>query len=157
MMLSVRAIFAAVVATAILWWIAYPAELTPSPFRHLDQPPPQTASGVVDDVLAQLSPSARLAIFPASADGSPAPDASKLRLQGTLLTPARRAALISIGGAKPQWIKVGAPSGGLEVIELHTGSALVRTASGDTISLEMFTRSPATPGGAAGGNGDAPT
>jgi len=157
MMRYVRAISAAVAATAVIWWIAYPTDLPATIFRHLDQPPPQAAAGLVETLLAQLPSSASFAILPASADASQAPDAAKLRLQGTLLTPWRQAALISIAGAKPQWITVGAPAGGLEVVELHTGSALVRTASGDTISLEMFKRSPAMPGRATEGNGDAPT
>lgn len=158
MMRYVRAISVAVAATALIWWIAYPAELSPTAFQHLAPPPPQPSAGLVEAVSAELPSSASLAIFPASADASQTPDAAKLRLQGTLLTPGRQAALISVGGAKPQWITVGAPAGGLEVVELHTGTALVRTSSGDTVSLEMFKRSPQLQGrAAAGGNGDAPS
>jgi len=129
---------ASVGVAALLWWGLFPAELASEQFQALGRLPALLDATATTPALRQLASLDRFGLFPSAEEAGPAPNAAELRLQGTIMTPRRNAALISVAGAKPQWIALGEPVAGLEVVELHSASAIVRTASGDTVTLEMF-------------------
>lgn len=130
------------------WWA------TPAPPIEGPQLLRRPAPGAVDAVKLQLARWGRgdLGIFPKVDAGAPAAS-GQLRLHGTAMSPVRQAALISVGGAKPQWLAVDSPIAGLELVELTTGRAVVRTTSGDTVTLTVF--SPPKPAAAEEANSDA--
>jgi len=145
-MIDLRVIAGGLGAGALLWSAVFPAELASEPFQALQRPPAMSGSAATSPALAQLAASKRLGLFPSAEAMGPLPNAADLRLQGTIQTPRRSAALISVAGAKPQWIALDAPAAGLELLELHAASAVVRTANGDTVTLEMFKTNAAAEG-----------
>lgn len=114
------------------WFIPAPSVEGPQLLDH-------AAPAPVDVVKLHLArwDRGRLNIFPKD-DGDLPAAAGQLRLEGTAMSPVRKAALISVGGAKPQWLAMGSPIAGLELVDLTTGRAVVRTTSGDTVTLTVF-------------------
>lgn len=129
----VQAGLAGCALAAWAWWA------TPTPSIDGPQLLRRAAPAPVDAVKLRLArwDRGRLDIFPKDDGGAP-PAAGQLRLEGTAISPVRKAALISVGGAKPQWLAMGSPIAGLELVELTTGRAVVRTTSGDTVTLTVF-------------------
>jgi hypothetical protein len=135
------------VAVAGLAWLSLtPGEPRGPAVEALRRAPAGNKVDAAGLVLAQWRARERFGVFPAADPTAVAQaDAGALRLQGTSSSPARKAVLISVGGAKPQWLVMGEPAGGLELMELDIGRAVVRTTSGDTVTLQVF--SPARPPG----------
>ena len=146
---------AGVLAACLAWWTLAPKAVDPAPLRALVRRP---------DTGAKLDPLALMiarfestpGLFPAPPSGaegeSPPAGAGALKLEGTASTRYRQAALISVGGATPQWLALGQPTQGLELVELGPGRAVVRTSAGDTVTLDLFPGGPskgAPPTGAA--------
>jgi hypothetical protein len=78
-------------------------------------------------------------IFPQETPvGALAAGGVSMRLFGTSISPGRQAALISAGGARPVWLVMGEPQTGVELVDLAPGRAVIRTSTGDTITLALF-------------------
>lgn len=153
-MSALRAISIGVAAGALAWWAAAPRAL-PADAARLAKAPLNDVRSVDPAVLlaSQVSGRGGFQVFPPPT-GAPMAEASALRLIGTAVSPARRAALVSVGGATPQWLAVGAPAQGLELVEVASARAVIRTASGDTVTLDLFPHKPeasAVVGGASHG------
>ena len=145
-----------VLAACLAWWTLAPKVVEPAPLQMLARRP---GIGVKLDPLTLML--ARFeatppGVFPAPPSGargeSPLAGAGALKLEGTASTPNRQAALISVGGAAPQWLAFGQPTQGLELVQLGPGRAVVRTSAGDTVTLDLFPGGPskgAPPTGAA--------
>jgi hypothetical protein len=154
-----RVIAGAVVASTAAAWVVCARPLSLGEAELFLRPPAAPAtSDEAALLLIKLQPVSSFTIFPkaeAKDLAGAAPMASALRLQGTSSSPRRKAALISVGGATAQWVALGQPVSGIELIELHAGRAVVRTSSGDTVTLELFSSS--APQGTEQGSSNAPS
>jgi hypothetical protein len=124
-----RILAAGALAGSLAWLVfsraASPLEVPPDGVRR---PPPASIS--VADALAMpvfAEPAAGLA---APAPAAQADPSGGPRLVGVILTPRRRAALISVGGAPAAWIGEGQTVGGLTVTRLTRNGAEITDASG---------------------------
>jgi len=130
---------AGAIVAGLAWWLLTPGDVEAPELARLQHAPADNRAGPVALLLARWSAAERFGVFPAADSGSAPPiGAGALELQGTSSSSVRRAALISIGGAKAQWIAMGEPAAGLELVELGVGRAVVRTTSGDTVTLKVF-------------------
>jgi hypothetical protein len=137
----VRVSAVAVLAGAASWWAMGRGPVDVRGLEAFDRPPREAQVGAADAGLERIRSLASLNLFPAVSEGAGAQGAAAsgaLKLIGIALTPARRAALVSVGGATPQWIAMGEPAAGLELIELHATRAVIRSASGQTTALDLF-------------------
>lgn len=105
---------------------------------RLGAPPGAERADVAQTLQARWASAERFGLFPAAGAAQAAPNSGSLRLQGTAFGPGRRAALISVGGAKAMWLAPGEPAQGLELVELSAGRAVVKTSSGEEVTLFVF-------------------
>ena len=130
-------------AGALAWWVAAPSAF-PMPSALGVSPPPKAG----DPDLLKIStarwrgPGRKPLFEPVAA--APAVDSAALRLIGAASMPGRRAALISVNGAKPTWLEVGEAQGGLTLIDVGPGRAVVRAGGGET-TLTVFAPPPKPP------------
>ena len=103
------------VFVGLLFWKLVPAKFDASPYDALlraGSEPRQTP--MTNPELARLARLDSFLIFPAPVQNAGGPtDAGALVLKGLSSSPGRQAALISVGGATPQWIAVGQPASGM--------------------------------------------
>lgn len=132
----------AVIVGSVGWLLFGGGQIEPGKAARFERPP---AAVVKLDpaalVLARLQHLDRLSLFPAVVvpeDGAAVLNTANLRLRGTSQSPGRRAALISIDGASAQWIAVGQATAGLDLIELAATRAVIRTSSGEVVTLDLF-------------------
>jgi hypothetical protein len=123
---------------ALAWWGLGPKPVEASYLAPRVVPLAATGVDPAATLAMRLSARGAFGIFPQNAAPGAVASSASLRLVGTAISPGRRAALVAVGGAKPQWLAIGEPQGGLELVELATGRAVVRTSSGDTVTLELF-------------------
>ncbi|WP_332773876.1 hypothetical protein [Phenylobacterium sp.] len=151
-----QAILGGVAAGALAWWIAGLSAVDARALTALTRAP--TSGRVVDGeatLSARLRPISSFDIFPAVASteaGDPAPvAATALRLHGTSISARRRAALVSADGGPARWLTVGQPDQGLVLVSLAPGQAVVRTSTGDQVTLALFPpeAGPSDPDGAS--------
>lgn len=138
-----QAVLGGVACGALAWWVAGPADLGEGSFARFERAPAASqALDAASTLAARLQPVATLAIFPEppprdESEAAPAA-AGGLRLHGTSISPRRRAALVSAGGAAARWLGFGQPDQGLELIALRPGLAVVRTSTGEQVTLELY-------------------
>jgi hypothetical protein len=124
-----------------LWWAFAPVELN-GPGVDAFAKPQARRVALQDPRLIRARAMGTLGLFPSTmaAPGSAgaAASADQIVLKGSSISPGRKAALISVGGAKPQWLAADEPSQGLELVDVTPGGAVVRTTSGEELTLDLF-------------------
>lgn len=150
---------ATLVVVGLVFWKLVPARFDTSLYAALGRADSERGQTLTSNPeLARLARLDRFSIFPAPVQNAGGPsETGALVLKGLSSSPGRQAALISIGSATPQWIALGQPTSGMELIEWGQTSAQVRTSSGETVLLKLFDPGEQTPPEAKSGGQHAPS